>query len=448
MLTRSESWDALLLPPNLLQMPHTPTTDHLRNPSEFSTNHENQLIEQIEELEHVNKVLEDEVDGLIKSERALQKRLQQQKLEKEMANELIVNLKTEKKAAEELEMKNRKAAKKYKKKVEELNHKSGELQKEIRMYEELQTIRRQEFDILQLQQNEQNARKSVLEIDDSSSPSSTQSKIDLAGSLQAFRNQVVALEEKIKEQQKTVESREKTIKRLQNKISEFGDPEHIIRALNEELRDVKDKSSALSEDLAAGREAEELLAEQLQQCEDRLKEQIEKNLETTEMFVVKESELYETRKELKMKETKCTNGECSHAEKLENARIYTIEKLHDIKDEFATKEKEVVDLRQQLLDLEEKLETCSSATKRVKLMNSISHLHDDVMEKEMTMDVIRSRLTNFYLQSVDKNCLGCQFLEDENQRIRKQRSEFQSNIIRVKLQLAEAESELREYQAK
>ena len=102
MLTRSESWDKLLLPPDILQVPQVVTNfkpGHHRNPSELShvfSHNETQLLEELEYLEHANKSLENEVENLTMSEKSLQRKLRDAKLELEMLTERVETVKSEK----------------------------------------------------------------------------------------------------------------------------------------------------------------------------------------------------------------------------------------------------------------------------------------------------------------------------------------------------------------
>ena len=453
MLTRSESWDKLLLPPDILQVPQVVTNfkpGHHRNPSELShvfSHNETQLLEELEYLEHANKSLENEVENLTMSEKSLQRKLRDAKLELEMLTERVEIVKSEKKAVEIERDKQKKSSRKQKKKIQELQRKKDDIEKELKMYEELQTIRRQEFEMLQLPKSGYTSPKSMSEADEpiTPSPSSTKSRVNLTGSLQTFKNQAAALEEKIDEQKGEIEEKDKTIKRLKNKINEHGQPHEIIRALNLELKETKDQCSKLKGELKEGRKAEEYLLADLGRHKKQLNELQEYQKSSIDSLFSMETEVKEMKEKLGETKNECLKGECAHAIILENARKEKSQKLESIKMEVSTKEQEINGLRENLAILERKLAKCSNAAKRVKIMNEISQLQSDQMELEMNMDIIRSVQLNFTLNLIDADCLGCQHLEDENQRIRGQRAEFQYNLMTVKIQLAEAEAELKEY---
>ncbi|XP_063680069.1 paramyosin-like [Bolinopsis microptera] len=306
MLTRSESWDKLLLPPEILQVPQVVTNfkpGHNRNPSELShvfSHNETQLLEELEYLEHANKSLENEVENLIMSEKSLQRKLRDAKLELEMLIERVETVKSEKKAVEIERDKQKKSSKKQKKKIRELQKKKDDIEKELKMYEELQTIRRQEFEMLQLPKSGYTSPKSTSEADEpiTPSPSSTKSRVNLTGSLQTFKNQAAVLEEKIDEQRGEIAEKDRTIKRLTNKINEHGEPQEIIRALNLELKETKDQCSKLKGELKEGRKAEEYLLTDLERHKQQLNELQECQKSSIDSLSSMEIEVRETKEKL------------------------------------------------------------------------------------------------------------------------------------------------------
>ena len=448
MLTRSESWEDLLKPPDMLHVPETTNlgAGHNRNPSEIShifSHNETQLVEKLEYLEHINKSLENEVENLTMSEKSLQQRLRDAKLELEMLSERVEGEKSARKAVEIERDKQKKNTRKQKKKVQELQKKNEDIEKELRMYEELQTIRRQEFEMLQLPKSGYTSPKSMSDADEPTSPSSTKSRVNLTGSLQTFKNQVTTLEKKIEEQQKELEEKDINIRRLTNKISAFGEPQEIIHAMNLELKETKDECSTLEEELIKSRLTEESMLKEIQRYKQALADLQEDQRSARNSLSNMETEINEMKVKLEILKNECMKGECAYAAILTNIRKEKSQKLEAIKTEVNKKEQEISVSRENLDILEKKLLKCSNAAKRVKLMNSISLLHSEIMEQEMDMDVLRSSQLNFNVQLIDSDCLGCQHLESENTRIRGQRAEFQSELMNVKIQLAEAEAELR-----
>lgn len=447
MLTRSYSWDKLDQTPDHLRVVSSPDRGHTRNPSEFShifAHSETQLLAELEYLEHANKSLETEVENLMTSEKTLQKKLHDAKLELEMLIERVEVVKSEKRSAEVERDKRKKSVKKQKKKVQELEKKNKEIEKELRMYEELQTIRRQEFEMLQLPNSGYVSPNCLSETDEMSpSPCSTRSKVNLAGSLQAFKNQVSTLEGKIVEKQREIEDKDKKITRLTNKIAELGEPQEIIRALNLELIQTRDQTSKLEEELEKGREAEESMSLEIRQYQALLDgfHEEQKNVKNTMNSM--ENELVETKARLEFTKNECIRGECVYAVSLKKSHEEKKETMKSMKADVNSKEKEIDGLREKLETLENKLERSHNSAKRVKLMNDIALLHSDIIEQEMELDVLKSSLLNFTINLIDVDCLGCQHLESENQRIRGQRTEFQSELMKVKIQLAEVESELK-----
>ena len=115
MLTRSYSWDKLDQTPDHLRFVSSPDRGHTRNPSEFShifAHSETQLLAKLEYLEHANKSLETEVENLMTSEKTLQKKLHDAKLELEMLIERVEVVKSEKKSVEVERDKRKKSVKK------------------------------------------------------------------------------------------------------------------------------------------------------------------------------------------------------------------------------------------------------------------------------------------------------------------------------------------------
>ena len=447
MLTRSYSWDKLEQTPDFLQIITPPDRGHTRNPSEFShifAHSETQLLAELEYLEHANKSLENEVENLITSEKSLQKKLHDAKLELEMLNERVEMVKSEKRSVEVERDKQKKSAKKQKKKILELEKKNEEIERELRMYEELQTIRRQEFEMLQLTNSGHVSPNCVSEADEISlSPSSTKSKVNLAGSLQTFKNQVSTLEGRIVEKQREIEEKDKKITRLNKKIAELGEPQEIIRALNLELIQTRDQTSKLENELEKGREAEENMSLEIHQYQTLIEGFQEEQKHVKNSMNSMENELKETKARLEFLQNQCVRGECVYAITLKKSREEKKLAMKSMESDVNSKEKEINGLRGNLETLEKKLERSSNSTKRVKLMNDIALNHSDIMEQEMELDVLKSSLLNFTLKLIDADCLGCQHLESENQRIRGQRTEFQTELMKVKIKLAEAEAELR-----
>lgn len=405
---------------------------------------DHQVIHDIEDLERLNKLLENEVDSLALSEKALKKRLKEARFEVQALNEKIETLKSEKYTIEQDRKKIQKEAKKYKKKKKTLEKEKESIYRELKMCKDLQNIQRLEFERLQFTDDPENEQKNASVCSDIDSPLASRSRVDLAGSLSTFKNQTISLQNTITEKDKEIKDKNKIIRRLENKVTELGEPEAIIRALNEDLKKSKDKCHLLDEKLAIKRESEAALSDELIRYKQNLAELDDAYRENCDIISSVEEELAGLRDEMTKLANKCLEGECTY---VTNTIIKREEKLREVKalkSVISETDSQVELIKDEISAMEKKLEKCSSAKKRVLIMNEIAIKHADMLDLEMDQDVNKANLLNFSLKLVDQDCLGCQYLESEINRIRTQRKEFQGKLIDVQMKLAEAEGDLRD----
>lgn len=427
-----------------------PQSGHFRKVSIITQPPDISNIKQLEELEKANKHLETEVENLQVKVAGLEVELEAARAQESKLTKRITELKKGKSSAEKEVSRTKRSVKRVRSELKDLAKKHEEAVIQVTLYEDLQHIRRAEFEKLQQQPVSRKGSAYSLNLSISSPVSFSEtdlaeiptSPVSLGGSLLTFRNQVNSLQEKIGSQEKEIENRDGRITKLEKKIAELQEPQSMIAALNEELGEVKERYLAIENKLEGKRDLERNLTEELVKHKMKLQLQDELHQETEEMIRKKNEEINELRDKVFSMSNECLDANCAHAMETKNIREEKERRMKSLKSSLADKEQELEVLQGKISKLISDKESKSKSASKMKLGNEISLLQSDLIEREMGVDVQRASLLNFSLKQVDKCCLGCGYLETEIQRNRNQRREIEAKLVVTQNKLAEAEIEL------
>ena len=416
-----------------------PTTDmmHVEKHAEYDPGNSH-MLEDIRQLEAENI-------NLKYANQTLDAKLNAMKKQLETANEHMSKLKLKKRKFETDYKKEKKAASKYRKEIKKTSGKIEDLENKVQYYEELDAIRKTEFEAAIDTSIDKSPEISQSERNDSLTPTPSMSVREmLEGSLAALRATNKQLEKKLEDKDKEISHREKATRKLENKISDLENRLYMREAQIEELQSFKEGYTTMEEKLQTKSDTTKAVTDELVKVRLEMKELEAYLSEHEEMVYEYQQKISELKEELRQKQRECEDGECLHAQNLLTTRLEKLNQLTDLNTEIENQESQLGHIKDQLVELNDRLAGTTNVRKRQGILNEIALLQSDEVTLIMDVDILRASQHKINTNLIDGNCLGCNFLGSEANRLRQSRREIIAKLEETQLALAEKEFELSE----